>query len=825
MEFISERHNKKMMRVTLPVLVLFVLGLSLLSITKASAQKADKSKFIVSGKILDSTNSKPVPYATITAVKADSAIASTYANEEGLFTLELDKGGKYSIEVSFIGYELHLVDITLAEDRSSVSMGNVLLTKSSKSLQEITVTGRRKLIELRPGMLVYNAENDLSLKGGTAADVLRKAPVLNVDAQGNVSMRGSSNLKILIDGKYSGQIARSPADALNMMPANIIKSVEVITTPSAKYDAEGAAGVINIITKKGKQSISGALELAGSNFEQVFNPRITIAQNKWNISVHGHLHRLRQKSAYAANRTQYENGSPSLILKQEMTKDNYAPHGSADVAVTYAADSTTELSFGANIWFGNWPNNNNLLTSLLQPNGAVIEQYNQYTDAKDKYAGTDMNLGYSKKFKKPGQELNILAQFSPGSNREPYDLLQYNNHNARLYQEVNNNSTKKKEWTLQVDYLQPLGSKSVFSLESGLKMILRNVKNRYNVLAAQNQDALEPVADRSDVFTYNQDVWAAYSMLKANLKKNWYAEAGLRLEQTVFNGNLEQSATNFKNDFTNLIPSATISKKVNDNQTFSLSYTQRLTRPYIWDLNPNINASDPKNLSSGNPYLKPEIAHQAEFTYGFYPTSKFFLNTALFWKQTNNAIVEYTSVNNAGVSTTNKQNLATNKIYGANISAMLTLTSWWSANSNLNLEYLDFNSDALHILSKGWATHINLNSTFKLPSNYSLQAFGEYNTREVTLQGYKSNRYYYNLAAKKEIPSKKITITLSLTNPFSNYITQTEVIQTSSFYYAINNRYYNRAFKLILNWEFGGLINQKKTKRISNDDVNDQSKG
>lgn len=813
------------MKLTLPLLIALMFNIGFTSGSAVVAQQRSKSNLTVTGKILDSLTNAPVQYATITLLQQDTAISSSYSSEQGLFSIEADKAGRYVLEISSVGFELRQMEILIAHGNAATAAGNILLTKSSKSLQEITVTGRKKIIELRPGMLVYNAEYDLSLKGGSAADVLRKAPVLNVDAQGNVSMRGSRNLKILIDGKYSGQIARNPADALNMMPANIIRSVEVITTPSAKYDAEGAAGVINIITKKGRQSVSGAIELGASNLEQVLNPRLSLNNNKWSVNFHGHLHRLRMKDAYRSERTQFDNGSPSLVLSQEMEKDNAAPHGSADIAITYTADSSAEISLGTNFWTGNWPDDYQIYTTVRLPDNVITEQYNQTTDASHRYLGADINLAYSKKFIKPGHEFILLAQAAPGKSRSPYHLLQYDIHQNKLYEELNHNNDKNREWTLQADYLHPFSDKGIFTLESGLKMIIRKATSGYNVTAANGQNELTPVDDRSDIFTYQQKVWAGYSMLKANLKKNWYTETGLRLELTSFEGDIIKAGTQFDNRFTNLIPSATVSKKVNDNQTFSLSYTQRLTRPYIWDLNPNINASDPKNITTGNPDLKPEIAHQAEFTYGFYPSSAFFLNTALFWKQTNNAIIEFTAVDNEGVATTSKQNLAANKTYGLNLSAMATLTPWWSANGNFNLEYLDFNSNALEILSKGWATHINLNSTFSLPANYSIQAFGEINTRQIKLQGFVSSRYRYSIAAKKELPAKKISLTLALTNPFSKYLSQTEVIQTPGFYYVLNNRYYNRAFKLTLNWEFGGLFKQQETKRISNDDVKGQPRG
>lgn len=801
-----------------------ILLLSIYSVNVYSQNRANEN-YIVKGILIDSANNKHIAYATITAFIGDTAITSTYSNEEGEFRFEVQQQANFIIEVSSVEYNLQRFEVKLKKEERLYDMGELRLSRLSKNLQGVTVVGRKKLIDLRPGMLVYNAEYDLSLKGGTAADVLRKAPVLNVDAQGNVSMRGSRNLKILIDGKFSGQMARNPADALNMIPANTIRSVEVITTPSAKYDAEGAAGVINILTKKGNQRVSGALEFGAGNFEQVFNPRLSINKNKWNISVNGHLHRFRMKDASTSSRIHYKNNNPELILEQEMNQDNTAPHGSGDINIVYRADSTSEISLGTNLRFGNWPDDSRRFTTMRLPNGTIIEQYNQSATSDNKYFGTDFNMGYIKKFRKPGQELTLLAQFSPDKERSPYHLVQFDLNNVKLYEEQNNDRDKNRGYTFQADYIQPISDKGIFSLESGLKLIMRKAIKWYNVFAATGNNPLNPVDDRSDVFTYKQNVWAAYSMLKSNLKKNWYSEVGLRLEQTAINGNIEKAKNYFENSFTNLIPTATVSKKLNDNQTFSLSYTQRLTRPFIWDLNPNIDASDPKNLTSGNPELKPEVAHQVEFTYGFYPSPNFFLNTASFWKQTNNAIIEFTSVDTNGVALTRNENLAANKMFGLNLSALATINSWWSTNGNLNIEYLNYTSDALQIFNEGWGLHGNVNSTFKLPKNFSIQAFGEINTRKIQLQGYETSTYLYSIAVKKEIPAKKISLTLSVTNPFKKYVSQKEVIKTSGFYYVLNNQDYNRALKLTINWEFGGMFNQKESKRISNDDVKGQPRG
>lgn len=808
------------------IILCAVLFMALLFSKQLQAQQ--KGKISISGVVIDSITKKSIAYATINLLDTQhNAFTSTYTNESGAFTLYLDKHGSFIVEITSVGYNTKEIPVVVNTSQTTVNIGQLSIAETTSTLQEVTVSAARKrLIEQRPGMLVYNAENDLSNKGGTAADVLRKAPVLNVDAQGNVSMRGSGNLKILINGKYSGQMARSPADALNMMSADIIKSVEVITTPSAKYDAEGAAGVINIITKKGRKDFNGTIEASGSNYAQMINPRLSLGTDKWNFNITGHMHRLRTKEAYGLERIQYDNGQPSLILDQQNESDNVAPHGSADISIVYTPDSVNEFSLGIVSWIGKWPGNNNLSTAVRSPSGTVIEQYMQSTNATSNFLGSDINLAYNRKFKREGQELTLLTQFSPSRDRSDYFFLQQNTSKELLYQETNNSNTNNKEWTFQLDYSQPLSKNGKYSLETGLKMISRNVGNRYNVTASETDPTqLIPQPLRSDYFKYKQDVYAGYAIIKMNLKNNWYVETGLRLEETKINGDFTNNGDGFNNSFTNFIPTATISKKLSDAQTLGLSYSKRLTRPYIWDLNPNADASDPKNIETGNPALNPEIAHQAEITYGINAGENFFLNTALFWKQTDNAIIDFTSTDVNGISTTSKQNLAANKQYGLNFSSFVSLTKKVSLNGNVNISYLDYSSGALQILSKGWAADVDMNMTWKMPKNYSLQLFGEYDGREVTLQGYQSQSFFYSLAAKKSIPAKKINITAAFINPFSAYIPQKDFIKTIVFESTQKNRYYSREFKLTVNWEFGSMFHKKESKKVANDDVKDQGKG
>ncbi|HRO44794.1 TonB-dependent receptor [Agriterribacter sp.] len=792
-----------------------------------TAQQVAK-QYILTGVLKDSATSKAVAYATIGVWNGQNEhIASTYSLESGAFKTALPEPGKYRLEISFVGYSTKEVYIELAAGQLMLKLDDILLVQGSDYLQEVKITAVKRLVEQRPGMLVYNAENDVTNKGGTAADVLRKAPVLNVDAQGNVSMRGNNNLKILINGKYSGQMARSVADALNMMPAGMIRSVEIITTPSARYDAEGAAGVINIITKKGKGDFSGTLEASVSNLEQMLNPRLSVSGQKWSINLSGHLHRLRRKSEQLLERTTLLDNEPAGGLRQFIEKDNAAPHGSADLAIDYAPDSLSELSFGTNAWFGNWPEDSRLSGTVSLPGGAVEEQYRQAIDTRNAYLGADMNIGYSRRLKKAGQQITLLVQNSPSRDLSWYDAVQTGEAKNLLYRELNNSKTKNREWTFQADYIHPFNAKGSITLEAGTKIILRNVGNRYDVAASDPQqvDKMEPQPLRSDDFRYSQDVAAVYAILKLKLTNNWYIEAGARPEATYISGKFIHSGTAFDSRFVNFIPTATLTKKVNESNTFNLSYTRRLTRPYIWDLNPNVNASDPKNIVAGNPELAPEIADQAELSYGLNTGPAFFMHAAFFYRQTNNTIVEFMETDAQGISYTSKQNLAGNRQFGLNLSSTVNLSSSWGLNGNVNINHLNYSSEALAIFRSGWNADVSINTSYKLPRDFAVQVFGEYSTRSVTLLGSRTGVYYYSFAGKKELKKTKLTITLAAVNLFNRFIPESEMLNRPLFISRTDNRYFSRAVKLTVNWEFGGLLQQKERKRIINNDVKTHGKG
>lgn len=800
-------------------LLLVIVYFCFISVTASIAQTT--SPFLVKGVFIDSISKQPIEFATIGILNSEKkVVALTYSDENGAFKSADVSSGSFFLNVSFVGYAPKTVPFSLSPALPVADVSTVYLKAEVKQLAAVTVTGTRQLVEQQPGMLIYNAEKDISNSGGTAADVLRKAPILNVDAAGNVTMRGNRNLRILINGKYSGQMARNAADALNMMPAGSIKSVEVITSPSARYDAEGAAGVINIITKKGTQNVSGTVEVVAGNLEQAVNPRLSVNRDKWNINSTLHIHRIRSLEKAELTRLTFENGVPTGRIQQNVVRDNGKPHGSGDVQIEFLPNAANTFNFSVNGWLGNWPDNSDQHTQRFSASNGLLEDFRQNVLTRSPNRGIDLNLGYTHKFKKPGEELYLMGQHNNAVDDYYYDAFQKGSDQTMLYRERNDNHNAKQEWTFQTDYILPFAKEAKHAWESGAKVILRDNKSDYLVQASSeaNADQLLPVAARSDVFTYTQNVVAGYSQLKFKWRGGWALHAGARMEGTYLKGHQQNQNATFSNSFWNFVPSATLFKKLNANNNLTLSYTKRISRPSIWDLNPNLIAQDPKNVEMGNPLLRPEEVNQVEFTYALQTESDFFLNASLFGRKTANSIESIIRIAESGVATTTKQNLASNEQYGINLSTSFNVLTNWKINSNANGRYARFQSGALGISNSGMAWGINVNSSWKLPNSFSLQAYTDYDAQSVTLQGYEGSWFYYSFSAKKEIPARKLTVTLTTVSPFGGYINQVEFTRGTNFETTVRNQYMMRSVRLSLNWEFGSLVKAGNSRKINNDD-------
>lgn len=788
----------------------------------------------ITGTLTDSASRKPVSYATVALLGTDGKLLTGVAtNDSGTFVLDKLALGTYKLSLSFIGYQTKVVDnVSLTQSAPTVNLGQVAMTIGANTLAEVTVTAVKPMVEDKGDRLVYNAEQDIANAGGTAIDVMRKVPMLTVDLDGNLKMRGSSNIKVLVNGKPSSIMARNLAEALKQMPANTIKSVEVISSPGAKYDAEGSAGVINIITKKALKGSNGSVNATAGNMNSSLGVKWGVKGEKLSLSLSANGYTYRNIGWSESTRTALdpESHQPLSVLFTRSDRNNQGAGGYGEMSLDYDPDSTNRINFSANVWGGSYPMNSTLQNRLTVGN-AVVQDFIRDVRFRNPYGNGEFNLGWTKTFNKPGSsaapaEFSLLTQYSRMPDNYFYDITQRNRGSETpTYLERSTNLSRNNEYTVQADYSLPFTHKGshdtlTYKLEAGAKAIERRIGSEYAI----DQSLTGNVADyqfdptRSSDFAYIQRVAAGYVSFRMESKKKWNLTSGLRYEHTGIDGDFITTKTQFTNQYGNLVPSLTLAKTWGKH-TYKASYTQRISRPMVWYLNPYVNYSDPKNLQSGNPYLAPELTHATELAYSTFNDKGMSFNATAYWRQTNNSIEWLQTVDANGVALTRPQNIGRNASYGTNANLTLQPTKAFNISSGLDIQYIDLVSMATQQRNAGWVWSLNGNASYKLPKDLTLQANASYGSGWIALQGTFSGYYWYSLAAKKELMKKKADLTLAVNNPFSQGIYQYGTQSAPTFTSDQRSFWVNRSFRLTFAYRFGQMSSGgKQSKKVQNDD-------
>ncbi|RYC67547.1 outer membrane beta-barrel family protein [Spirosoma sordidisoli] len=809
-----------------------LIVLCVTAVLRAAAQSPDRPGKL-SGILTDSTTARPVPYATVALQQPDGKlITGTTTDEAGVFTIPSLAVGTYRLQISFVGYRTRiLAPVQITAGAPELALGTIRFTADSQNLNEVSVVGQKALIEDKGDRLVYNAEKDATNTGGTAADVLRKVPMLTVDLDGNVKMRGSGNIKVLVNGKPSSIMARNLADALKQMPANIIKSVEVITSPGARYDAEGSAGVINIITKKALKGMNGTVNATAGNLNRSLGGNLNVRGSKLGLAVSLNGYQYRNISENTSTRTALTDGQPSSVLFQRGSRDNTGTGGYGEMSLDYDPDSTNRINFSANGWGGNFPQNSDLYSRLTDPRGGVVQEFRRDIQYRNPYGNTEFNLGWTKSFRKAGdsadkpvQEFSFLSQYARMPDNYYYTITQRSMQSeVPSYLERSTNLSRNNEYTFQTDYVHPVALRDSASLrvEVGAKTILRNIGSEFEIEQSTTGLAADYGLDpsRSNEFKYSQRVMAGYTSFKLETKQKWSLTTGLRLEQTAIRGDFPTTQTSFSTTYSNLIPSFTLAKTIKGKHTLKTSYTQRISRPMVWYLNPFRNFSDPKNVQTGNPYLNPELTHATELSYSTFGKSGSSFSASLFWRQTNNAIEFLTTVGADGVALSTFQNIGRNASYGTNVNTTLQPNKNLNISVGTDLTYITLYSPAISQQNAGWVGSLNTNSSLKLPKDLTLQLNTYVSSGWISLQGRNSGWYYYALSAKKEFWKKNASLTLNVSNPFGRYVRQTSDMAAPTFRSETTFLFVNRMARLTFSYKFGQMnAGGKQSKKISNDD-------
>lgn len=775
-----------------------------------------QSKLKLSGTVSDS--SKPQAFVTVRIFKKNNSnpLQTTLSKENGSFELNKPDSGNYILSFTHTGFAEKRVDVTVASQAGDMQIGSVLLSRTSGMLKEVVVSSQRPMVEQNDDKIVFNIEDDPNNKTETAIDLLRKTPFITVDGEDNIKINGKSNFKVLLNGRETAMFARNVKEALRGFPGAMISKIEVITTPSAKYDGEGIGGLINIITKKkvvgyngsvstfsrtsdkiNALSINGNAKVGSFGLSVFFNTGFSdpVKQHNTNITI-------------PTTATAYE--------KRTLDGDQYNNSGWSfgNAELSWEIDSLNTVSLYTNI--DSWSNktvSDQTITTDFSASPSIVSKYHLTNNSSN--PGVNVGSDYIKHFKKNKERefsLRFLGEF--GKNDAE---LSSNQDNHRY---LNNNSYAiNNQYTIQADNSIPINKNG--KLEGGVKAILRRASSDYQSMIKYDESAnYKTNAANTNYFKYGQDVISLYSMYNLKIKKS-SLRLGARVEYTNVNGNFVSSNTTVKSSYTTLLPNVQFTTRVSPITTMVFAYTKRLQRPYIYDLNPFVNNNDSLNISFGNPDLGPQTAHalSAQLRFGRGNT---FAGINVEGSYSNNKILQYSSFDpQTGITKTTSLNIGKEFQSSLNANFSTKITPKWSlfVNGSIRFARVTNNSDASQSNS-GFGGYFNLNTSYKFTNKFTVSSYLGLWREPQTIQTTYPFNTWHNVAFNYKVFNDKLNISLRAVNYFEKTHDFKNVTKDKNFYNTNSTRLIRRAAVLALTWNFGKLTESvSKKKGVNNDDV------
>ena len=787
--------------------------------------------YSIKGTVIDSASKKALDFVTVALKTTDNRpVKTVLTSAKGNFNLANIASGTYKLSLISVGYKTSVIPIDSSVATSEINLGTIALAASNNQLKEVNITADRPVFKQEVDRIAYDVQADPESKVNNVLDMLRKVPLVTIDADDNIQVKGSSSYKVLINGRPSSLVARSPKDVFKSMPASNIQRIEVITTPPAKYDGEGLAGIINIITtKKIDQGYNGSIT-GRYNFPYGpgTNAQLTVKGKKFGLTSYlgGNMRDIPQ-TTFSMSRTTLPSGSssePPAFLSTDGNRKNNGKYFYSNAEISYEIDTLNLLTaeFGYNYGEGNRDNIQHLNES--NPNTIPSSQsYNIFNLGGYDWGGYELGLNYQLGFKRNKEQLLTASyKFNRGAEDNFADFFASNG--SQNYGQ--NNTSGTNEQTIQLDYLHPVKK---INIEGGFKLILRDNFSdyQYGTYAGETKDSPYTIdASKSNKFDYNQDVYSFYNSYQLKLK-DWGFKGGLRLEHTEVNAFFQLPNTPLKTDYSNFIPSVSVQRKFKTSSSLNLGYTQRIQRPSIWELNPYVEQFNDKFTQSGNKDLKPVLNHNFDLSYSIF--KKGTINTGLSYSFANNTIQYVNRVGVDGVGRATFENIGKNKSFGFNINTNQDIVKNFNINVNGRLSYvlMEGNIDNKKIENDGMQGNVYAYFGYKFKNDWRAGMNGGFYSAWITLQG-QSNPYYYTSASlSKEFFKKKASFSASVSNPFQKYRNWRNETSSDLFIQSERFQNYYRNFSFNFTYKFGKLNGgiKKNQRGIQNDDVAGKSSG
>ena len=760
----------------------------------------------VTGKVTDGSN-QPVSYATVTLLRSDSSVVNgDLSKDNGSFSIAPVSPGSFVLRIESLGFKTKFTPVTITDDKPDAKLGTLKLSQSETSLKEVSITGEKRVMELKVDKKVFNVEKNTTTAGGSATDVLQNVPAVSVDADGNVNLRGKGNVTVLIDGKPATMLGSDVSSALQSLPAGSIESVEVITNPSAKYDAQGTTGIINIVTKKdGRLGINGSATLgAGTRDKYNGNLSLSLRKGKWstflnssfrinntfnNVSTH------RQDSVLTAGNMQsyytYEH-VPRLFNGTFNT-----------IGATYDFDKNNSITLTQNVNAMQWGfRDNSMYYEYSQPEkqGTTLLERERYSSALGGPVSSSTSFDYRRKFKTKGEELNVDATYAFNNMRRSQDFetrtVLYGNGWSPYTISSAPGKGGNKSLNVWADYTKPLFTKNG-KLGVGFKSQFFNFfsSNEPKIWVDTPNYVKTDDSSLFATYDYSQQTHAAYVNWNDQLDKFSY-QVGLRVEDAVYDGSgsVPRPAT-FKNSFLNLFPSAFISYQLTSEQSVYINYSRRTNRPSFFQLMPYRDFSNPGTVSMGNPNLIPEFIDNIELSYSIATEKGNNYIFSTYFAQTNNLterVLRPITADDAAIGLADQAglllsmplNIASGITYGVEGTGRVQITKAWDATLNMNffnnqltVGNIDPTYTAFIANNNGYSWFCKVNSNVKLPANLSLQFSGNYESPKIITQGSQRESYWIDIALKKNLWKNKASLVVNCSDVMktrqfiNNYVT------------------------------------------------------
>lgn len=822
------------------ILLLFTLTIYFFSFSQTPQGNSGERPAIgkLSGTVIDASSNQPLEYSSVIlrGLKDTTKIFGSLVDEKGKFEITQIPLGGYKMTISFVGYKDYVVQklLIIPPDKIEQNLGTIKVEQDQALLQEVQVTAEKNLMQMSADKKVFNVDKSVLSTGGSATDVLKQVPTVDVDIDGNISMRGSGNITVFVNGKPSGITGANKQAVLDAIPASTIESVEIINNPGAKFDAEGEGGIINIVLKKNvAKGFNGNVSVGyTTKYKANAGFLINFRKNKINFSTN-YGFRFNETNSTTDNDRLNINDSSQYTLNTHEDSKRHTFYNSLAANLDYNINDKNTLSFNA---FGAY--NYNIVHEVnyfdfINSSSLLYRATDRFNDEKRPNYSIDAGTNYRKVFKSNANDLNISANYSLyNSFSQPsyseYSLNVFDHSNLPIPPAISNNKVRtiNQIGTFQVDFVQPF-DKAKGKFETGTKIFYRNLVNDFNADSLnRTTDEIVPDHNLINKFSYTENVNAVYAIYSGTYKKFSY-KGGLRFEQTNIKGVLDIGNKVNTQHYFDFFPSVFISQKLPKNHELQLAYRRSISRPDNQMLNPFSDYSNPYNIRIGNPQLKPAYTESVEMSYLKSFDKGFYISATGYFRYTKNFFTRFVTVDGNGVSVVTFGNLGRAQNAGLELIARATLTKTWNVTFNTNL----FSNKIVGNIPNGetdanstsFQWNMRLISNLTVWKNASIQVMLNYRSKILFLQGYITPGFSASLGFKKDfLKNNKASISINVQDIFH---TQRFEVYTSgdNFSAHVIRKFQSTTANITFTYRFGrnaDKVNAPKKKTTNTNEDN-----